>query len=242
MGKKGNDMIANDHDDLRDQIPAYALDSLDAAEAADLALHLEGCPTCRDELVAFRAVVDALALAARDADPSPTVRRRLLATAAADRAARTARPRGRSIFRPARRAWAVYALAALAIVLVGGLLWVTFGAAGGLRSPRAVILNPTEDAPGASGELQFSRDSRAATLTVVGLPVLPDAQQYQLWLVRDGVRDSGAIFSVNENGWAETPVTLLYPAADYERFGITIEPAGGSPGPTGEGVLRSAEQ
>ncbi len=26
-------------------------------------------------------------------------------------------------------------------------------------------------------------------------------------------------------------------AADYERFGITIEPAGGSPGPTGERVL-----
>jgi anti-sigma-K factor RskA len=237
-----NEMIVDDHDDLRDQIPAFALDSLDPAEAATVARHLDECLACREDLAAFRGVVDALALAAPDADPSPTVRRRLLAAAAADRAAREARAAPRSTHRPApRRAWPTYALAALAIILIGGLLWA---ATGGLRSSNlpAITLNPTDIAPGATGELRFSRDGRDATLTVTGLPVLSAEQQYQLWLVRDGVRDSGVVFSVNENGWAETPVMLAHPAADYERFGITIEPAGGSPGPTGDGVLRSAQQ
>ena len=115
-------------------------------------------------------------------------------------------------------------------------LWAAFGL---WLSPEVppVSLSPTDMAPEADGELVFERGGRAATLTVRGLPVLPADRQYQLWLVSDGQRESGAVFSVNSNGWAETAVEMSRAAADYERFGITIEPAGGSPGPTGERVL-----
>ena len=47
-------------------------------------------------------------------------------------------------------------------------------------------------------------------------------KRQQLWLVSDGQRESGAVFSVNSNGWAETAVEMSRAAADYERFGITL--------------------
>lgn len=232
-------MIADDHLEMRARVPDYALGCLDVAEAAELERHLRTCAACRAELAEYEALTDALALAAADAEPSPALRGRLLAAAAPAPTPthRRAAPRPRGVARPfnPRRAWPVLAVVALAAVVLGGLLWA---AAGRLLGGPVITLAPTEFAPGASGELRLSRAGDAATLVVEGLPALPPDRQYQLWLVRGEERDTGAIFSVDATGWAEVPVALSRAAADYERFGITIEPAGGSPGPTGEGVLR----
>ena len=246
-------MSADNHAEIRERLPAYALGCLDQAEAGETARHVADCHECEAEWAEWQAVADALALAAPDAAPSPALRGRLLAAAEATNAtaqasrpqpspaagptARAAtRPAHPARHRPARRSWPAMAVLALAAVVLGGLLWAAFGR---FISPDVppVTLVPSDIAPEADGELVFARGGRAATLTVRGLPVLPADQQYQLWLVSDGQRESGAVFSVNENGWAETAVDMTRAAADYERFGITIEPAGGSPGPTGERVL-----
>jgi len=246
-------MSADEHGTMRERVPDYALGCLDAADSADLERHLRGCAECRAELAEYEALTDALALAAADAEPSPALRGRLLAAASATTppptlAARAAPPprgatrtggatqtgRATRMFNP-RQAWPVLAVVALAAVVLGGLLWAT---AGRLLGGSVIALSPTEFAPGASGELRLSRAGDAATLVVQGLPALPPDRQYQLWLVHGDERDTGAIFSVDPTGWAEVPVALTRAAADYERFGITIEPAGGSPEPTGEGVLR----
>ncbi len=72
------------------------------------------------------------------------------------------------------------------------------------------------------------------------LPVLdPDELQYQLWLIQDGQRTSGAVFSVNKYGYGSVWVSSPEPLSSYSDFGISIEPAGGSPGPTGDKVLGS---
>jgi len=242
-------MLANDHALVRELLPAYALKCLEAAEAADVARHLAGCPTCRAELNAYEQVADALALAAPESAPSAALRGVLLATVAAGierkgerekrRKGEGAKKRGRSPFRPLppspllHRRLAVYAVVALAVVVLGGLLWAAVGRPA--MDETMVSLAPSDVAPDAGGELRFG--GNGATLEVVGLPVLPPEQQYQLWAVRAEQRASGAIFSVNENGWAEVAVALEHPAAEYDRFGITIEPAGGSSGPTGERVL-----
>ena len=76
-----------------------------------------------------------------------------------------------------------------------------------------------------------------ATLTITNLPPLTTEQQYQLWLIHDGQQDSGAVFSVDDEGWAEVTIDAQRPLTSYGAFGITIEPAGGSPGPTGQRVL-----
>ena len=124
------------------------------------------------------------------------------------------------------------------VAIVGGLIWSAVGRTP--TDPFAIILFPSDDAASdATGELRF--DGRAATLEVKGLPLLTAEQQCQLWLVHDGERDSGAVFSVNDNGWAEVPVELPRlpgdPSSDYTDLWISIEPAGGSLDPTGEWVL-----
>lgn len=238
-------MTSNEHAAYRDLIPAYGLGSLDPDEAGDLALHLKACPDCLALLAEYQSIVDSLALAAPDAAPSPALRGRLLAEingstkeVAALRPARVAVARpGKGAARRIdnRRAWPALAVVALAAVMIVGLLWAY--TAGMMGDGRTVALLPTEFAPEANGELRFTRDGRAATLEVWRLPPLPAGQVYQLWLVADERQNSGALFRVNENGWAEVPVAMDRLAAGYFDCDITIEPEGGSPGPTGERVL-----
>ncbi len=240
-------MTTNEHSHLCELVSAYALGCLDADEATAFAGHLGTCAACRADLPAFRGVADALLLAAPDGAPSPAVRERLLARVGGENEAirrlepragqATQRPRSQRWSRRAtRRTWPAMALVALAAVVLGGLL-LAFAAR--MAAPaRAVALLPTDAAPQAGGELRFARDG-AATLEVTGLPPLPAGQQYQLWLVAGDERDSGAVFSVDAAGRAAVPVAATRPSADYDRFGVTIEPAGGSPGPTGDRVLGS---
>lgn len=235
-------MMGDNHETFRELLPAFALGSLDTAESAALAAHIKECPECADELTTFQHVADSLGLAVPQMAPLAGLRERVLSAARATTplpaAKATPTPR-RAAPRPlpARRAWPVMAVVALAAVVIGGLL---LAALAGLRAvPPVVALLPTDLAPEAAGELRFGRDGQAATLEVFHLPPLPADQAYQLWLLRDGERDSGAVFDVNENGWAEVAVELPRPAAQYNAFGITIEPSGGSPGPTGERVLGS---
>ena len=53
----------------------------------------------------------------------------------------------------------------------------------------------------------------------------------------DGLRTSGGVFSVSEEGYGYLEVSSEKPLFDYSEFGITTEPLGGSQEPTGEKVL-----
>ena len=134
------------HDQIKELLPAYALDALDAAEARSVADHLRDCAECPLELVSLRETLGLLAFSVPTASPSPAAR-----TALFDRveqlAAAGAAPsaiRGASVTSPpsqpatvpvaplplaayrgrSRGAWS--ALAAIAAVLVLGLLgWGT---------------------------------------------------------------------------------------------------------------------
>ena len=85
--------------------------------------------------------------------------------------------------------------------------------------------------------LVISSDGEHGTLVVDGLPPLDASQQYQLWLIQDGQRTSGGIFSVDGEGYGSLWITSPKPLISYQAVGITVEPAGGSPAPTGERVL-----
>jgi anti-sigma-K factor RskA len=58
-----------------------------------------------------------------------------------------------------------------------------------------------------------------------------------LWLINEGKRTSGGVFSVMDNGYGVLIVNSSKPLSTYQNFGITIEPFGGSSGPTGDKVL-----
>ena len=103
---------------------------------------------------------------------------------------------------------------------------------------RAVPLSATDSAPGATGFVLISVDGDDGALVVDGLPPLGESQEYQLWLIRDGQRTSGAVFSTDEKSYGGTRIRAPRSLLDYSAVGITIEPAGGSSQPTGVQVLR----
>jgi anti-sigma-K factor RskA len=102
---------------------------------------------------------------------------------------------------------------------------------------QTVPLKGTEVAQAASGLIIVSLNGQHGTLVVDRLPIIEAEQQYQLWLVRDGQRDSGAVFSVNEDGYGSVWVSSPEALSSYSSFEVTIEPAGGSPSLTGAKVL-----
>lgn len=70
--------------------------------------------------------------------------------------------------------------------------------------------------------------------------MLPADKVYQLWLIRDGQRTSGGTFTVDANGRGQVPIHPPLPIREYQSMGVTVEPTGGSPGPTGARVLRGS--
>ena len=237
-------MTAEAHTDIIDLIPAYALGILDAEEAGKVARHLAVCAACREELAAYQIVVDELSYAAPMVPPPPEIKRRLMAQVNASAARKTAVSATPSWWQRmtavlesmfARPRWQLAIPLLLLLVLIGSV--VLWQGENDVPNGQEIILTATDVAPDARGTITISSNAEEGTLTVAGLPPLPPEQQYQLWLIEDGRRVSGGVFSVDAEGKASLPLDAPQPLNEYNAFGITIEPAGGSPGPTGERVL-----
>lgn len=228
-------------------LPAYVLGSLDTEEANQVAEHLAVCPVCRAELASYQAVADQLALAVPDAAPPAALKQQVLGrlqtpyTAPESAARRSWWQRMADLFRRGGPVWGVAALALVAVLVVSNLWWwqranrqEPLVVSGGMQ---VVAMVGTDAAPGAVGTLVISEDGEYGTLVVDGLPALDREHQYQLWLIRGDQRTSGGIFSVNPEGYGALPISSPDPLSSYPSFGITIEPVGGSSGPTGDKVL-----
>lgn len=226
-----------------DLLPAYALGSLESEEARRVEAHLAGCLICRNESNAFQTTADQLGLAVPLETPSAELRNRLMQRLAA------ARPAPQPVNQAPAGSWLerllpVWSFASLFLifVLAGSnlFLWQRFQHLEAATSPgrmRAMPLTATEPNSRASGYVLISADGDSGALVVDGLPPLGEAQQYQLWLIRDGKRTSGAIFSTDEKNYGGTRIRAPRSLLDYSSVGITIEPTGGSPQPTGPKVL-----
>ena len=216
-----------------DLLPGYALGCLDRDEQSEVREHLLDCAACRTELRALEEVAANLAYAVPSAEPSASLKWRLLAACHPLRSY----PWFDALFRRWPRLVPVTALFACLLVIVLGstsyLLWQQDRVPGMLF----VALQGTENQPAATGRLVIDSGSGRGLLLVSDLPPLPQDEQYQLWLIKDGQRTSGAVFSVLVEGMADVQVISERPLASYDSFGITIEPFGGSPGPTGRKVL-----
>lgn len=235
-------MTANiDHNALKELLPAYALNALDEAELGLVNQHLSDCLECQQELAGYAAVVDLLPMAVPTVTGGPDLKERLLARVAAEKepvfAPQSAVTRPSFWSQLARlfgeRPWQPAAVLVLIGIIIAGF-WLWRQAA---PSTAEFAFTSTESAPDAFGTLIVEDDGRTGTLSVTGLPTLPVDQQYQLWLIKDGERANGGVFSVDDGGDGRLHIEAPLPLADYAAFGVTIEPAGGSPGPTGPRVL-----
>ncbi len=227
---------AHPHDDL----PAYALGCLTEPEMLAVEQHLAACSECRAEAASLRTAVEMMALSAPQIQPPARVKQAILTQVQPEK--RTMRRTGLITWlRNPGPVFGATALATLILLLVSNfLLWNQVRAlsretnAGGFQ---VVSLQAAGTAKAASGVMIVTADGRYGTLVMNGLPVLGEEQQYQLWLIVDGERTSGGLLTVDRWGYGAVVVKSPLPLTAYTDFGVTIEPAGGSPQPTGEKVL-----
>lgn len=222
-----------------DLIPAYALGALDAEEEPQVVAHLEACASCREELLAYRLVVDELALATPPRQPPPHIKRQILQRIHQPAVSTSKQNWLSQFFQNLPRlspTWGILSLV-LILFLAGGNFFLFQQLRQSQDEWRTVKLSGTDSAPHATGLLVVSHDGAFGTLVVDGLPPLDASMQYQLWLIKDGQRTSGGLFSVDTQGYSSLWVKSARPLDTYQGFGVTIEPQGGSPGPTGAKVL-----
>lgn len=239
---------------VSDSLPGYALGCLDQDELLRVARHLAVCPLCCQELITYQKTAASLAYSAPLATPAvglkeKVLKRVLLAVNP------VAAPEKKEMVRTnlfvsllavfsGRGRWALGALALVLIVFLGIYNLVLGNEINDLRAQipqnvSVVSLEATSNAPGSSGYLMVFKDENYGVLAVRDIPTLDAAHQYQLWLVRDGKRTSGGVFSAGDNGYGALKITADQPLTYFQSFGITIEPVGGSPQPTGKKILGS---
>jgi anti-sigma factor RsiW len=237
-------------DDIAESIAAYALDALPPEEETRVVAYIAAHPEADALLEEYRSIVGLIPYAAAPSAPPPYVRDGVL------RSIRGEQNRKRWRLMPPVRYRFVSAFAACALLLL--LVWnigLQVRTAPAPANPNAPIsdilsaqglmtyaMTPQPDAPNASGRVYLTPDLTQAAMAVWKLPPLSSDQTYQLWFrLDDRTRVSITTFSVDEKGSAVIRLTVPQMSHPYVQCGITLEPRGGSPQPTGPRILVSQE-
>jgi anti-sigma-K factor RskA len=101
-----------------------------------------------------------------------------------------------------------------------------------------VSLKGTKAQPQAQGQLIADPTSESAVLVVTGLPPLEPGKTYQVWLITNAPVSAG-LLTVGENGQGVLIITSKESIGSFKSLGISVEPQGGSPQPTGDIVVLS---
>jgi anti-sigma-K factor RskA len=101
-----------------------------------------------------------------------------------------------------------------------------------------VSLKGTDVQPHAQGQLIADPKEQSAVLVISGLPPLEAGKTYQVWLI-GGAPVSAGLLTVDEKGQGLLIVTSPEAIGSFKSLGVSIEPAGGSPEPTGDIVILS---
>jgi anti-sigma factor RsiW len=239
--------------EIESLLGAYALDAVDEDERAEVEAHLATCPRCRAEVAAHREVAALMAnggVAAPEGlwdriagELSPELP--ASAPGAADLLAQLPRPA--SLERRHPRAFAGALALAAAVMVVVALLSLQ-------------VVNLTQQVHSSKVGLSAAVDSvlahqhRTITLTaadrlqdatvVIGsdeegywigsnLARLPSSETYQLWTVVRGRE----IVSLGVLGPDPKATSAFRLAPDMGRLMVTVEPEGGTPGPTTPAVV-----
>jgi anti-sigma-K factor RskA len=108
------------------------------------------------------------------------------------------------------------------------------------RESRQTLLAGLAPAPAAVARVVWNPGTREAVLLAAGLDPAPQGKVYEAWVIAGGAPVPAGTFQVDASGKA----VLRLPAVDETRsvktFAVTIEPAGGTPAPTGPMVLAGA--
>jgi anti-sigma-K factor RskA len=245
-------MAQDEHSLLRENIPAYALGTLDAMDKAALEAHLQTCEACRTELAEYQSVSENLLAAIPPRQPSAALRERL----------QSRLPSAQKRPRP-RFAWSFsqFAMgAALAVLLLMSVF--SFVQMRAIQNQQASLQQqlkqsqfalsmlaypdtqavpiPGESGSNLSGSVLLDRDRNTIALVMWRLPELSQDKTYQIWLIEpDGHRVSAGLFRPQPDASYTTQPVFAKPGiSNFVGVGVTVEPAGGSDQPTGPRVFK----
>lgn len=219
----------------------HALEEAEEPEAAELlAGHLPACEACSAAAAELEEAVGSLAMAASARRPPPKVWQRIR----------------RDLWPGRARSRVAGAVAAAAVVAVGGLVALNLSLAGRVDrtearreataaalsamsrpSSRVVPLAFEPGVRGAPAELSVAMAPGDAVMYVFGtLPVPPEGTAYQVWTVSGEERRPGPAFG---SGGGEVLVEVAADPRRVDAVEVTIEPRGGSRTPSGSPVARA---
>lgn len=196
------------HEEMLDNVAAFALGALDGNDAAEVVAHLHTCQECQAEYDALRPVVTAVGNAVgAEMVPSPFLKARIMQQVRAPRA------------RPAWNfQWLAYAFAAACLLLAIGFAGITVQQQG--------VINTLARASG-----------HRIYVVAHGLPPLPSGKVYQMWTLAKGATnvEPSVTFVPDSAGNALIPVSAN-PSTTAEAA-ISVEPLGGSKQPTSKPIV-----
>jgi len=89
---------------------------------------------------------------------------------------------------------------------------------------------------GGTATVVMSHNMGMLVFTAAGLPALPTAKRYELWLIGPSGSRSAAMLAGSGHASMVGPVVVSGVSAG-DRVGLTVEPAAGSPRPTSRLIL-----
>ncbi|MBL8153326.1 MAG: anti-sigma factor [Anaerolineae bacterium] len=213
---------------LRELIPAYSLGATDPDETRQVEAGLKDCPGLAEELAEFQASLIGLARAVPQVEPPAAVLDGLMQRVSAPR-------------RTNRRSWWLAAAAVLALIfVVNNLYWIDRLNQAEQKNARSLSLPSADNgqATGATATVLWTPNDGRAVLTVSQFPAVEAGRVFQGWVRRGSTVQSIGTFQVNPDGSG----VLIFDAAllegSFDAMGVTIEPEGGSDGPTSPPVVR----
>jgi hypothetical protein len=95
-------------------------------------------------------------------------------------------------------------------------------------------------APGAAARVVWHPETREAWLLASGLAPAPPGKGYEVWVIGKGAPVPAGVFQVGADGKAVFRLPTVDETAQVKTFAVTVEPAQGTPAPTGPMVLAGA--
>jgi anti-sigma factor RsiW len=239
-------MNGNEHDRRLEEVAAFALGALDAAQLDDFREHLADCKRCQEQLSWFTPAVRALPEAIEQQTPPPALKVRLMEEVRADveaeeSRARVQQRRERAASRKGFGEWlrgihlgglTYKPLAGMAavVLVVAAAAGYAVGTGGGpdthtiqKEQPNGIVAKVVTE--GSRGEVRLANVQQ-----------LPEGKVLEAWVQRgSAVEPVAALFAPDHAGNASTTIENM---KNVSLVMVTREPAGGTKVPTTEPIVR----
>jgi anti-sigma-K factor RskA len=224
-------------EDLHALVGLYVVDALEDDERERFEAHLAECPSCTGEAMEFRATTSRLSGLMAE-NPPPVLRSAIMERIGATRQASPVTPIGIRHTRASVRwiAPAVVAAAAVVALILGISLSSTHRAldrqqqlTAVLTAPDATTISLGGTAPGEM-HLVYSPSLNRSAVVADGVADVPSGRTYALWFIGSKGPEPVGLFRTADGHAAHL---IKGTPQGYQALGVTEEPAGGSPQPTG---------